>query len=26
VEHLDRGYDSFVERLTKLGADVRRFE
>jgi UDP-N-acetylglucosamine 1-carboxyvinyltransferase len=26
VEHLDRGYDSFVERMTKLGADVRRFE
>jgi UDP-N-acetylglucosamine 1-carboxyvinyltransferase len=26
LEHLDRGYDSFVERLTKLGADVRRFD
>ena len=26
LEHVDRGYDSFVERLTKLGADVRRFE
>jgi UDP-N-acetylglucosamine 1-carboxyvinyltransferase len=26
LEHVDRGYDNFVERLTKLGADVRRFE
>jgi UDP-N-acetylglucosamine 1-carboxyvinyltransferase len=26
LEHVDRGYESFVEHLTTLGADVRRFE
>ena len=26
IEHIDRGYDRFVEKLTSLGADIRRVE
>ncbi|MBK5092569.1 MAG: UDP-N-acetylglucosamine 1-carboxyvinyltransferase [Actinobacteria bacterium] len=26
IEHIDRGYDRFAEKLTSLGADIRRVE